>query len=477
MTYRIQYVSFLPIPELVLKRDHLREPLRFLGWRDRLWKTFTTSLEKRSNLRTNIFVHGIGELRWHLKDHMLIMAVHQNRLASDYGMHHRMPIPLVARKSQQVVISKREYHRVDEVRVYPSLFAQAVTKITSSVDKPIPPPVATKIASEFNDALGEIKQRLSKSLFRERGAIAPNFSNFFTLKTSTRPSDNKRSYSVEYHPEKNTISMTTATGSRILLRRLSEAVSLSLAQRTVIPILWNALMRTTFKRTPIIKELTESLLIAHAPTYYIYSDKLSPHILPWGYQRRAFETIAKKLELEKMEQKIKREFLDWLASIPPRDTVLLVDCSEPLGSQIGRALLRIAAKATDLDMQPPLKTLFDYLVLAYLHDKQLMDTDPSFHKIPDDRLGLRTTNKIDEGMTRLERTKRYAPRHKKTDLYEVPGPLVQQLKVLGVITSQSVQMTSASMGFRIVDDNSHVVRRCIELAKSMSPNDRAELGV
>ena len=472
----VQIVAFLAVPEIITKRRDLRKELDFIGNSEDLWDTLRSCLNNRTNLNTGVFVHGVGELRWKVRGNALVMSIHQLRLANDYAMKHRMPIPLIAQHASQLIQDRQQFHVVNEIRIYPNLFAEAIVRVSTPMHRPIPTPLIEQVASTFRSELGATRRKISMALFGDKEAIRSSFSNFFTIDVNREARlAGRKLYSINTSG-KNKIRVALRISSRLFAQRIVEGVSLAIVQRIVNPILWSHLKNINYDEPSEIREMIETLLVSNSQNHYVYSKKTVPHILPWGYQRQAFEIIAKKMNVRSIDEDIRGEFIEWLDQIPFNELIPLLDCTPPLGPSLKTGLARRLRDPSPPHLQPPASTLFDYLVLAYLADRYKMLENPTVYKIAADRLGLRTANKIDEGMTRLEQKTEYRPHHKKSDLYEVPGPTLRALSGLGLITSVELRKTQARMAFRVNHDNQYVRQRCIELKQKLTVNEIGKYG-
>lgn len=479
--HRILLSAYLPLPEIVLSSDNLRGQLSFLGNRDELWKQFKECMDLRQNLETTTFIHDIGRLRWLLKGDMLGMAVHQARISNDYGMKHRMPIPLVAKRVYRVSFDSVEYHVVQEAHVFPSLYAEVKRKITSSRGVTIPPELIHSQREQFIHSLNEIKHNISKALFRARGVIHPSFSGCFRIDqvSSKKVNTNHSHYHLEFaQSNKPAIIRHHSQCSRLLLRRLNTAISSAFAQRVIVPVLWHTICDVGLSNKRAIREMIDCIFISHSPLHYIHSNRLLASLLPWSYQRRAFEKVAEKLGLLDTEKNLREEFTEWIQQFNANDLLFLMDCSEPLRSKLARTLKRLYQPSSTPELEPPTLNIFDYLVFAFLHDQILMEDDPQRHRIAEDRMGSRTAHQIHKGAQKLEgeNPQRYSPAHEKSDLYPVPGTSLQVLRRMRLITTLTSKKTSATMTFRVNFDNDQVVHYCIKKRSEIERGKVCEWG-
>ncbi len=478
--HRVQISSFMPLPEVVLFNRELRQDLLFLGNRDELWSKFKECLARRINLETKTFINGHGLLKWTLKGPMLGMSVHQARISNDHRMKHRMPVPLIAKHAYHETFDSAEFHVVQEILVYPSLYAEVRRRITTSTQAKIPAELVKSQRDQLFNGLKETKHIISKALFGCKDQIRPSFSDCFQIDLikSGKQDSSHSSFSIVSIQNNNHVTIEVGSQtSKLLMQRLCNAVFFAFAQRVVIPVLWHTVRDSDISHRRAIRELIECLFISHSSHHYVYSKKLTAHILPWSYQRRAFEKIADTIGLAKIELDLKKEFTDWLQQFQSKDVIFLAGCTEPLKSKLVPTINRLFQLPGMPKLDSPILNVFDYLVLAFLHDQLLMEEDPQRFRIAEDRMGVRTANQIHIGAQILEGRfpDRYTQPHEKTDIYPVPGKLLDSLKQLQLITTLASRKTSAKMTFRININNHQVIKYCIQIKKEFDNKDIREI--
>ncbi len=478
--HTIQFSSFLPIPEIVTRGSDLREGLRFLSARESLWEKFRETLSARENLDTGRFVIGFGRLVWRLRGEQLPVSVHQARLSRTHRMAHRMPLPLVARKLTRTAVDAVHLHIIHEVRVYPTLYSEQRVKIIAPGRETIPEQVARDIFPEIRQMYSRMRATLSKALFGCRETIGASPSSWFTIDIrGGRGSTGKRrrAVTIKATPDNTRFNVTLGEYERVFARRAAEAVAVALAHRTVSPALWSAFVNPECDIRSR-REIIECILVAQNPDYHERSKRETPHILSHYYQRDIYEYVAGRFQLDRMYQRFTRQFVETLCGLPLADALYLSQATPPLG---GLILTTLARRCEKQERPPaltgPTKAILHYLILAYARDSRLVREDPQRYRIPEERVGLRTANKIHNGASRLEAaySQEYTPRHSKEDIYEVPGRVLSSLLEMGLIEMREYKRTSASVAFRVRPENPMVRQVTLDLMTAF-PGSIAEYG-
>jgi len=394
-----------------------------------------------------------------------------------------MPIPLVASRHWRERFGNAEYIVTKQVRVYPTLFAELRLRIVSP-NRTIGPEFLDLMRESFTDHAKLLKGDVSNALFGDRHAINHGISGHFTIDvrspsslSHSHPSRERQAPIVKLASLDRSKRIQITSSTRLLTQRVVDATALALAQRVVVPVLWASFENGDLDRPSVMRELAECILISQLPEHYVYSKKLSPHILPWSYQRRVFEAVAKVLKLFDMERDLTRKMAEWLRGVPVTRALFLLDCSYPVAQRMRSTLRRLAGARPSVTLKPPVETVLKYLVLAYLRDQYLMEEDPQRYRIPEDRYGVRTANQIRNGVLELERQLEITPRHKKEDFYPIPGKALESLMRVGLVNTVTMQRTSSRLGFRINPENAHVLRLLIDTRTSFDSSKIRSYGV
>lgn len=477
------YTSFLPIPEMVTHSEFLRHALQYLGQGRLVRERLREALRNPDMSRGSPFVRGFSRLNWRPDGHNLRTSLHQLRLEGDYKVRCRPPIPLTATRSGQEDIGGSVLAVTEQVRILPTLFAEyrfrSTPFDTDHGDSEWPGGLIDRAQERIHD----VKTSVSKVLFGNQASISTSFSGFFTIdiQVAESPSGGTRVSSHKYPAtvavEGNTVTVKTVpNASRLFVDRLTDGVTLALAQRVLLPSLWARIRTLDLTRAVTFRELVEALFLSNGPRYYTHSRKATPHLLPCAYQRRVFEVVSDSLGLIQLEEEIRKDFGDFMISVPIQRLLPLLDVSEPLRSEMAASLRRLTMRHELFELKAPLRTVFDYLTVANLRDSYLSETEPDIHFRPESKRGWRTGNQIMKGVRRMEDCCDIQQRLSQDMLYPIPGTVLQDLLRIGVIRADETAKTSARWVFAVGPDTDTAKRNMVDLRSRFTTSKMLELG-
>lgn len=479
----VQFSSFITLPEIIIQSKQLRNSFSFLARRESTWNLFKEMLQEKENTQIDVFMRGFSKFQWRLHGSNLAQSLHTLRLLSNHNLFQRPIIPIVAVRKSIKTYSGEIIDVFEQIRIFPTCFCEYQMQITSPKHPLKNKNILTDIKQTFRNNLPEIQHGLSLALFGDERMVSTSFSDVFVtlIKISENPSGLRIS---PFDTEETTIKVksnviveTSPSNKRVFIDRVRDAISLALAYRVMIPVLWTTLLRLDFKDEQALREIIEIVFLHTSPKYYIHSDKLTPHILSKSYQRKAFEVLFHELELNSIQKKLRTEFIDWLDTIPLELIVNLLSCSQPLRGELARTLRKMKHKPVEFDLSPPTSTIFTYLTCAYLRDRYLMFESPDLHRFPKERIGLRTANQILNSAKKIENVFKIERRVEKDDIYRVPSKVLQVLMEIGIVISEETHKTSAPMAFRINPDSPTAIQSCLMLQNNNEITLLHELGI
>jgi len=244
----------------------------------------------------------------------------------------------------------------------------------------------------------------------------------------------------------------------------------------MIPALWNEFLSLGEDQLSERRDLIETLLISNNPDYYLHSEKLSPQLLCYSYQRKAYEYVARLHDLKKMSTDVQKKFADWLKAASVHEVLPLLECTSPLREKLKKSVERIAGRRETVNLEPPHSTVFEYLVFAYLLDEYRHRTKATYSDLAPDRFGIRTRNQIWNGTKRIESERNPSEALEKTQLYADKYSILQGLVNVNLAEKVSITRTSADWGIRVVVESPHVTRALAAKKASSPPEDIARFG-
>ncbi|MFO7835131.1 MAG: hypothetical protein R6V83_00605 [Candidatus Thorarchaeota archaeon] len=482
MKTKLIHLSYLPIPEMVLKGTELRSSLSFLSKRETVWESFVQSVREEPELE-NAFVDGYSKLRWRNDGPRLRESLARIDKAHDKGIRTRVNMPLRTLRLREIESSGEKLQATEIVNIYPSLFAEYRLKIAPVDSDKVPASWLDNCSSFIHDSHRHLRPALSRTLFGKRDAIAARFSNFFTLRIEYRKGEPRGTkvaydtYTSALTSEGPLIILRTATqASGLFQRRMMKAVSLALSQRIMIPALWNDFVTVGESQQNEKRELIEALMVNNNPAHYLHSEKLTPQILCYSYQRRAYEFVAGLHDIKIMSEDVKNKFGGWLQAAAVHEALPLLECTSPLREKLKKGIDRIAGRRETVDLNPPHSTVFDYLVFAYLLDEYRHRNKATYSDLIPDRFGIRTRNQIWNGSKRIESHLDIETKLEKSQIYADKHDILQGLANLNLAEKVSITRTSADWGIRVVEDSPHVTRALAAKKAEFGPEEVSMLG-
>lgn len=473
--------SYLPFPEMITDTSTLRNSLRFLCSSNLTRTIFKQCLKEPSKSPDLPFINGIAKLRWVVSGRNLPLSLHHFRLETDYCMTHRPPIPMVARCAYQTSYKDSLIDVTDEVRLFPACLIEYRMKLVP-LSKMTGNTLSQTAENTFRKRLKSYRSDIEKALLMD-SSIDASFSDIFEsqiLKVKNPTSGVKfayQKYNARCRVDSGVIRVETLpSATRLFLDRILDSISYAQAHRIMIPSLWNTLRQHTENPTEL-KQISECLLINYNPRHYLYSDKISPHILPHSYERKVFEVVSQWFDLLSMTKDVTRQFASLIKTLPFNSVLKLVECSEPIRSDLSTLTKRTLNSTNVYPLKPPLSTVFDYLAVAYLRDSYVHEDDPSVKFIVESRRGARNARQIVKGCKRVEQFFGIKDRVKKNLLYPSPGQLILELERIGLVSIQQHSKTSSNYVFRINKEADTSKKRLLHLSKSLKREDIKKLGV
>ncbi|MGV9170334.1 MAG: hypothetical protein ACOC38_10395 [Promethearchaeia archaeon] len=482
MKTKLIHLSYLPIPEMVIKGDQLRSSLSFLARRETIWEKFLESVRDEPKL-DNAFVDGYSRIRWRNDGPRLKESLARIDKAHDKRIRTRVNMPLKTVRLREMEADGERLQATELLSIYPSLFAEHRLKVSPVDAAKVPESWLDSCSSVIHDSQRHLRPAIAKTLFGKANAIASRFSNFFTLKIEYRKGE-PRGTKVAYGSYRSAL---TSEGSLIVLRtspqasalfqkRIVKGISLALTQRIMIPALWNEFLSLNPDQLNEKRDLIETLLISNNPDYYLHSEKLSPQLLCYSYQRKAYEYVAGIHDLKKLSSDVKKKFAGWLKAASLHEALSLLECTSPLREKLKRSIERIAGRREKVDLKPPHSTVFDYLVYAYLLDEYRHRNRETYHNLAPDRFGIRTRNQIWNGTKRIESEVNPQKTLEKAQLYHDKHSVLHGLVNLNLAEKLSITRTSADWGIRVFEESPQVIRALAAKKGISTPEDITRLG-
>ncbi len=480
--HKVSFCAFLPLPEMITKSESLRPELSFLGSRGSLWTKFYRILKGYAHFPENLFVRGIGRLKWALLGDNLYHSINHLTKYDNYYIRCRVPIPLVAHKERRECFKDIFYNLVHSVRIYPSLFVEYRLSISTSAPLFIDEEYVKSKKTTFQSSIGRVKRAIEHLLFDKNFRIRRRFSSTERIDLVTRGAnfDDAESYELDvlFEEPRTTIILGGPSRSKKFKDRLLYAATLPFAHRVTFTSIWNVLLSDEAKAFNKMYDMVYCLLYTLNPKWHINDEYSLVYCLPSSYLRHVYQKIASAIKLKQKYEFIRDKLQDFTRTLSISDALALANLPHFIRDDFTSILQKVYTSDAELHMEGPLLTVFDYLLFAFLRDGLLMQTNPQRYRIPDDRLGSRSANQIDKGSNNL--AKKYNgmyTRVKRSELYPVPGKTLETLRNLGLIEYLESNMTSASLSFRISLSNPYVLRRLVNLRKALSNKYFFNLGV
>ncbi|MDF1541363.1 MAG: hypothetical protein P1Q69_20865, partial [Candidatus Thorarchaeota archaeon] len=257
--------------------------------------------------------------------------------------------------------------------------------------------------------------------------------------------------------------------------RLTTPICLAISQRTIIPHLWTTLCQSTELSISHVVSLFETIALSHNPKYLNHSEKLYLKFLPFSYQRMAYEESQILLGTTKMHDDIEIKTKDFLQGISDVKRLYFLRISPPLITAIRKLLADLQHEHMKIQLSFPIKTVFDYLLLAYLRDQFTRENELQPYLIPDDRVGMRNANRIFRGCKNIEIHLGIKDRILEKDLTPVPGFVLQHLMKMNLIEMGPGRMTSSKGSFRVKMINNLVLDYARSFLEEFEPHTQNDI--